>query len=68
MAERLLLRISEVADAIGVSKSTAYTLAARGEIPTVRLGGLLRVSADALQKLIKQKLESAKTDGGATER
>jgi len=56
MAEKLFLRVSEVADAIGVSRATAYDLVARGQIPSVRLEGrggrgILRVPVEALRKL-----------------
>jgi excisionase family DNA binding protein len=59
MNERILLRVSEVADLIGVSKATAYDLVNRGSIPSVRLAGrggrgLLRVPAEALHKLIEE--------------
>jgi excisionase family DNA binding protein len=58
MGEKLFLRISEVADLLGVSRSTAYDLVQRGQIASVRLEGrggrgILRVPADALRKLAK---------------
>lgn len=53
--ERLLLRIDEVAQLIGVSRTTAYALVNRGEIPSVRIGGLLRIPNDALRKLIEER-------------
>lgn len=57
---RLLLRVDEVAQMIGVSKATAYELINRGEIPSIRLAGrrgrgLLRVPAGALQKMIADR-------------
>jgi len=57
---RLLLRIDEVAQMIGVSKATAYDLVNRNEIPSIRLAGrggrgLLRVPADALRRIIDQR-------------
>jgi excisionase family DNA binding protein len=52
MKDRLLYRVGEVADLIGCSKSEAYKLVASGELPSVRVGGLLRVPADALHRLI----------------
>jgi excisionase family DNA binding protein len=60
MVELQLLRLSAVAKLLNISKSTAYELAAKGEIPIVRLGargkrGLLRVPADALRKLIEER-------------
>jgi excisionase family DNA binding protein len=53
--ERLLLRIDEVAALIGVSRTTAYALVNKREIPSVRIGGLLRVPNDALRKLIDDR-------------
>lgn len=50
----LLYRPREVADLIGVSRTTAYELIAAGTIPSVRLGNLLRVPAAALEKLIAE--------------
>jgi excisionase family DNA binding protein len=63
MGERLLLRVSEVADLIGVSKATAYDLISRGSIPSVRLAGrgdrgMLRVPADALKKLASDTMRT----------
>lgn len=53
--ERLLLRIDEVASLIGVSRTTAYALVNKGEIPSVRIGGLLRIPNDALRRLIEER-------------
>jgi excisionase family DNA binding protein len=49
---RLLLRPAEAADAIGVSRSKAYELIASGAIPSIRLGGSVRVPLDALREWI----------------
>jgi excisionase family DNA binding protein len=59
-SERLLYRVDEVAQMIGVSKATAYDLVNRNQIPSIRLSGrggrgLLRVPADALRKLIEER-------------
>jgi excisionase family DNA binding protein len=56
MADRMFLRVSEVAELLGVSRATAYDLVQRGQIPSVRLEGrggrgILRVPADALRRL-----------------
>jgi excisionase family DNA binding protein len=53
--ERLLLRIDEVAQLIGVSRTTAYALVNKRELPSVRIGGLLRIPADALRTLIEER-------------
>lgn len=54
--DRLMLRPTEAADAIGVSRSKAYELIAAGEIPSVKVGGCVRVPLGALQKWIDQQL------------
>ena len=48
--ERLLHRPAEAAVAIGVSRSRMYELIASGEIPSVRVGGTLRVPVEALRQ------------------
>jgi excisionase family DNA binding protein len=56
MAERILYRVAEAADAIGVSRSRAYELIAEGVIPSIRIGASLRVPVDALRARIEQQL------------
>ena len=53
---RLLLRPQEAGDALGVSRSKAYELIARGEIPSIRIGGSVRVPLEALNAWISQQL------------
>jgi excisionase family DNA binding protein len=55
--ERLLLRPGEVADSIGVSRSKAYELISRGEIPSIKLGNSVRVPVDALKAWIGNQLQ-----------
>jgi excisionase family DNA binding protein len=45
-----LLKIKEVAEILGVSKSTVYNMVHRGELPAVGIRGGMRVSAAALRK------------------
>jgi excisionase family DNA binding protein len=52
MFERMLLRPSEVAVAIGVGRSKIYDLIHSGEIPSIRIGGSIRVPADQLREVI----------------
>jgi excisionase family DNA binding protein len=56
--DRLLLRPTEAADAIGVSRSRAYELIAAGVIPSIRIGGSVRVPVDALKTWITRELET----------
>jgi excisionase family DNA binding protein len=48
-----LLKATEVAELLGISKSFVYNLMKRGEIPTVRLGTALRVKQSDLEEFIK---------------
>lgn len=47
-----LLRANEVADKLRISRSFAYLLMKRGEIPTVRLGRAVRVHPSDLDQYI----------------
>jgi hypothetical protein len=39
----------------GVSRNSAYAAAARGEIPTIKIGKLLRVPVAAMEEMLKAK-------------
>lgn len=43
----------------GLSRNAAYDAAARGEIPTVRIGRLLRVPVRALDRMLERASEPA---------
>lgn len=53
MAEPKTLTILEAAKALGISRNSAYEAAHRGEIPTIRIGRLIRVPVIALQRLLE---------------
>jgi excisionase family DNA binding protein len=64
MAEKEFLRVSDVADRLGVSRTTAYDLIQRGSLPAVRLTGrggrgILRVPAAALDRLATDAMHAA---------
>jgi excisionase family DNA binding protein len=52
-AEKLLLRVAEAAELIGVSRSKMYELISSGAVPSVRLeeGRIVRVPLAALKKI-----------------
>jgi len=54
--ERLLLRPVEAAEAIGIGRSKVYELLASGELPSIRIGGSVRVPVDALRAWIARQL------------
>jgi excisionase family DNA binding protein len=55
--ERSLLAISvpEAGKRLGIGRSAAYAAAASGQLPVIRIGGLLRVPVKALER----KLDTA---------
>jgi len=58
--ERLTLTIDEAALALGISRSSAYECAKRGDIPTVRFGRLIVVPRRAVLELLgKHDLEAS---------
>jgi excisionase family DNA binding protein len=56
--DRLMLRPTEAAEAIGIGRSKIYELLAGGDLPSVRIGGSIRVPVDALRAWIAQRLEA----------
>lgn len=52
--QRLLLRIPEVAKALGLGRSTVYEMIAKGELPVVRAGRAIRVSVAAIHKWVME--------------
>ena len=57
MMERLLLRPTEAAEAIGVGRSKVYELLAHGELPSVLVGRSLRVPVDKLREWVDRKVQ-----------
>ncbi len=50
--ERLLLRASEAAIMLGISRAKTYELLASGELPSIKIGRSVRISKTALYKWI----------------
>ena len=53
--DKLLLRPIEAADAIGLSRSAIYQLLASGELPSIRIGGSVRIPVDKLREWLDRK-------------
>jgi excisionase family DNA binding protein len=56
LENRLALRVAEFAHAVGISRSKAYELIAAGDVPSIRLGGSVRVPVDAMKTWIARQL------------
>lgn len=52
---KMLLRPSEVAAALGISRTTLYQLFASGDLPWVRVGRRVRVNVVDLNKWIEER-------------
>ncbi len=50
--ERATLTVPEVARILGLSRNAGYEAAARGDLPTIRLGRRLLVPTAALRRLL----------------
>ena len=59
MPEPLLLRIEDVARQLQISRSMAYLLVQRRQLPAIRLGRSVRVPQDALVKWVRQETATA---------
>lgn len=53
--QRLLLRIPEVAEVLGLGRTKIYELIAAGAFPTIRVGRAVRVPVTALQKWVEEQ-------------
>jgi excisionase family DNA binding protein len=53
--QRLLLRIPEVAETLGIGRTKIYEMIATGELPTVRVGRAVRISISTLQKWVEER-------------
>jgi excisionase family DNA binding protein len=65
MVERRTLTIEQAAKALGISRTGAYQLAARGELPgVIRLGRRLLIPKAALEKLLGAPIDDERQGGG----
>jgi excisionase family DNA binding protein len=49
----LTLSVPEAGRRLGIGRSSAYQAAAAGELPTIKIGGLLRVPLMALHRMLE---------------
>jgi excisionase family DNA binding protein len=62
---RLLYRIPEAADQLGLSRSTLYELVAAGELRVVKIGRAVRIPAAELTDWVERQAAAAQA-GGST--
>ena len=57
---KLLLRCSEAAERLGLGRAQVYLMAARGELPVVRIGKrAVRIPAQALEQWVGEQVKAA---------
>jgi len=56
MGERLLITVEEAARRLGIGRSFAWRLVRSGELPSVRLGRLVRIPERALEEWLTRRL------------
>ncbi len=66
--EEPLLKSEEVARILHVSRSFAYLLMQRGDIPTVRVGKAIRVLPEDLNRYIQERHSTNGLDAGLLHR
>lgn len=59
-SERLTYRVLEAAERLGISRSKAYELIAAGKLPSIKIGGSVRVPAEALKEWIDRQMQSTR--------
>ena len=58
--DRLLLRPTEAAEALGLGRAKAYQLIRDGELPSVRIGKSVRVPAAQLREWVERQAAAGK--------
>jgi hypothetical protein len=48
----LVMSVTEAGTKLGLGRNSSYAAAARGEIPTIRIGGLLKVPIAAFHRML----------------
>jgi excisionase family DNA binding protein len=61
--ERLLVRPTEAAESLGLSRTTLYMLLANGELDSIKIGAARLIPVDALQRFIAARRSSADSPG-----
>jgi excisionase family DNA binding protein len=63
--QTLLVRPEEAAAVLAISRSSVYSLIARGVLPTVFVGSSRRIRREDLEKFVSELPQAAKDETGA---
>jgi len=64
--ERLTISVEEAAKILGISRSFAYVLVARHELPSLKLGRRVVIPRRALDRLLEVEPTATSEDRGAS--
>lgn len=53
--EKLTYNVREASEVLGISKSLAYEMVKKGELPVVRLGKRILIPINRLEEMIKRE-------------
>ena len=56
--EPWLLRVEDVAELLGISRSSVYNLINSNQLPSIRIAGCRRIPTDQLRKWVAQQGQS----------
>ena len=56
--DRLVLDVPEAGAKLGLGRNASYAAAKRGDIPTIKIGRLLRVPIRALEQILDSTLKN----------
>lgn len=56
--DRLVLDVPEAGAKLGLGRNASYAAAKRGDIPTIKIGRLLRVPICALEQILDSTLKN----------
>lgn len=54
VSPRMVMTVPEAGEILGLGRNASYEAARRGDIPTIRLGKLLRVPKVALDRMLER--------------
>lgn len=61
-SERLLLRVEEAAERLGIGRTLMYELVSRGDVESVPVGRLRRIPAECLDEYVARLRDTARAN------
>ena len=65
MTQRRTISVPEAGRWLGLGRKASYDAAKRGDIPVIKIGGLLRVPVIALERMLEEARPTTRTEAVA---